>query len=197
MNYIEIIKKRRSYYDLSKNIGVSEKQVKNLIKTVILESPTAYNMQSSHVVLLLNEEHHQLWNIVSNTLKSIVSTEQFEKTKSKLHRFSLAKGTLLFFEDMNQVEQLKQLFPEYQNTFDEYASQGMGMLQVNIWNALADIDIGANLQHYNPLIDDEVKQTWNIPQHYRLTAQMVFGHPLNQLNPKEKESIDSRFKVFD
>lgn len=73
----------------------------------------------------------------------------------------------------------------------------MGILQVNIWNALASMGIGANLQHYNPLIDDEVKKTWNIPNHYQLTAQMVFGHPLHEVSAKEKEPVESRFQLFD
>lgn len=31
--------------------------------------------------------------------------------------------------------------------------------------------MGANLQYYNPLIDDEVKKTWDIPSDRELTAQ--------------------------
>lgn len=191
------MKIRRSHYDLSKNIGVSEKQLKNLIKTVILESPTAYNMQSSHVILLLNEQHQKLWDIVAHTLNQIVPSEKISKTENKLQTFVNAKGTLLFFEDLHKVEELKQIFPSYRDTFDTYSSQGMGILQVNIWNALASMGIGANLQHYNPLIDDEVKKTWNIPNHYQLTAQMVFGHPLHEVSAKEKEPVESRFQLFD
>lgn len=44
-----------------------------------------------------------------------------------------------------------------------------------VWTALANSDIGANLQHYNPLIDDAVRQAFNIPNNWELVAQMPFG----------------------
>jgi predicted oxidoreductase (fatty acid repression mutant protein) len=41
-----------------------------------------------------------------------------------------------------------------------------------------------NLQHYNPLIDDEVKKVFEIPEHWILKAQMVFGTPTQEPGPK-------------
>lgn len=49
------------------------------------------------------------------------------------------------------------------------------MHQYYMWVALEALGMRANLQHYNPLIDDEVKKTWDIPSDWALTAQMVFG----------------------
>lgn len=40
--------------------------------------------------------------------------------------------------------------------------------------------IGASLQHYNPIIDEEVKRAWGIPQEWSLIAQMPFGEPDEQ-----------------
>lgn len=70
MSYIDIIKNRRSIYDLNDQLPVSEKVVVNTIKHVTVESPTAFNMQSSHLVILMNEDHKKLWEIVTNTLKN-------------------------------------------------------------------------------------------------------------------------------
>ena len=39
---------------------------------------------------------------------------------------------------------------------------------------------GANLQHYNPLIDEEVKKCFELPEHWILNAQMVFGTPVKE-----------------
>lgn len=47
--------------------------------------------------------------------------------------------------------------------------------QNNIWTALSQANIGANLQHYNPLIDDKIKELFSIPDTWKLTAQMPFG----------------------
>ena len=43
------------------------------------------------------------------------------------------------------------------------------------WLALAEKGIGANLQHYNPLVDEDVQRTWNIPASWKLRAHMNFG----------------------
>ena len=49
------------------------------------------------------------------------------------------------------------------------------MLQYALWTAFATQHIGVNLQHYNPLIDSAVAQTWDIPANWHLRAQLVFG----------------------
>ena len=37
------------------------------------------------------------------------------------------------------------------------------MLQISIWTALRELNIGANLQHYNPVIDETVKKMFGVP----------------------------------
>lgn len=44
------------------------------------------------------------------------------------------------------------------------------MHQYYVWMALETHGLGANLQHYNPLIDDEVKKTFDLPEHWILKA---------------------------
>ena len=34
-------------------------------------------------------------------------------------------------------------------------------------------------EHYNPIIDEEVMKTWNLPGKWSLIAQMPFGEPMN------------------
>lgn len=45
---------------------------------------------------------------------------------------------------------------------------------------LSSEGIGASLQHYNPIVDAEVKETWNIPAEWSLVGQMPFGEPNEQ-----------------
>ena len=60
------------------------------------------------------------------------------------------------------------------------------MHQLVVWTGLEAEGLGASLQHYNPLIDDEVKQEWNVPANWKLIAQMPFGNPTAA--PGEKNS---------
>jgi predicted oxidoreductase (fatty acid repression mutant protein) len=86
--------------------------------------------------------------------------------------------------------------PTYADRFSIWAEQSNAMLQYMIWSALAEKDIGASLQHYNPLIDVEVHQMFELPLNWRLIAQMPFGSIEASANSKVVDAIEKRFKVF-
>jgi uncharacterized protein len=58
------------------------------------------------------------------------------------------------------------------------------------WTSLEQEGLGASLQHYNPLIDQQVANTWGIPQDWSLKAQLVFGKPTGQPGEKQFAPID-------
>ena len=70
-----------------------------------------------------------------------------------------------------------------------------GMLPLAVWTVLRELKVGASLQHYNPVIDDKVKDLFNIPSQYRLVAQMPFGGIVSEPEEKDKEDIDQRVKI--
>jgi uncharacterized protein len=76
-----------------------------------------------------------------------------------------------------------------------FSEHSTGKAQFAVWSALANANIGASLQHYNPLIDDAVAAIWQIDASWRLRAQMPFGS--NEAPFAEKTFIDDalRFKV--
>ncbi|PFY14456.1 nitroreductase, partial [Bacillus toyonensis] len=47
---------------------------------------------------------------------------------------------------------------------------------------------------YNPLIDDEVKQEWNVLANWKLIAQMPFGNPTATPGEKEFQPLEERVK---
>jgi len=70
------------------------------------------------------------------------------------------------------------------------------MHQYAVWTALDAEGLGANLQHYNPLIDAKVAAQWNIPKDWELSGQLVFGTPVGEPNKKTFTSVEERFKSF-
>lgn len=70
------------------------------------------------------------------------------------------------------------------------------MHQFAVWTLLEDAGLGASLQHYNPLIDDEVRKTWKLPATWKLISQMPFGKPVGEPGAKEFEDLDKRVLVF-
>ena len=50
------------------------------------------------------------------------------------------------------------------------------MLQISIWTALRELNIGANLQHYNPVIDETVKKMFSVPDSWKLSGDAGRWH---------------------
>ena len=103
---------------------------------------------------------------------------------------------LLFFEDQKVVKGLQEAFPAYQENFPGWSLQTSAMHQLAIWVMLEDVGFGASLQHYNPLIDEEVRRAWDLPEHWHLIAEMPFGLPLGKPGEKEFQPLEERVRIF-
>lgn len=181
----DIFQKRRSVYALENNIPISDDELKNIIFQSVKHVPSAFNSQSSRVLLLTKNNHIKLWkDITIKALKNVAPENNWKKTEEKINMFANAYGTVLFFEDMNTVKNLENKFPDYASNFLIWANQTSAMLQYMIWTLFAENNIGANLQHYNPLIDNDVIKTFNINPNWKLIAQMPFGSIKNQATQK-------------
>ena len=193
----QLAEKRRSIYALSNQLPVSNDEVVKLVEHAILHTPSSFNSQSTRVVVLFGEEHQKLWNITEETLHTIVGDEEkFKSTKDKIAGFKAGTGTIMFFEDQSVVKSMQENAPLYADKFPIWAHQTNAMHQYVIWTALASIDVGANLQHYNPIIDDKVAEAWNIDKDWTLNAQMVFGAIEQPAGDKTFKPVEERMKVF-
>lgn len=194
--FIDNIKKRRSIYHLGKNISASEAHISELIQTAVEQSPSSFNSQSSRAVILFGQAHADLWNIVRETLRKMVPEAAFESTSNKISSFAAGFGTVLFFEDQDIIENLQEQFALYADNFPVWSEHSTGIAQFAVWSALANENIGASLQHYNPIIDDAVKAKFAIPDSWKLRAQMPFGSIESPAGDKNYMQRDERFKIF-
>ena len=193
---IKLFENRRSIYAIGNELPISEEEVTALIKAAVKASPSSFNSQTSRVVILMDDAHQKLWNIVEKTLEPLTPAEAFPNTQAKLASFAAGKGTILFFEDMDVVRSLQEQFALYAENFPIWSDQSTGIAQHAVWVALAEANIGANLQHYNPIIDEEVAATWNIPANWKLTGQMQFGSIEAPAAPKDFMDDADRFMVI-
>lgn len=187
---------RRSVYALNKNLPLPAAEVAEIVKHAVLHTPSSFNSQSTRVVVLFGAEHEKLWQFAEDALRTIVPAENFEPTKQKLDMFKAAAGSVLFFEDQDVVKGLQERFPSYADNFPIWAEHADAMHQYAVWTTLAAAGIGANLQHYNPLIDNAVAQEWSVPANWTLRAQMVFGGIDAPAGEKTFEPLEGRLKVF-
>ncbi|MEQ3308051.1 nitroreductase family protein [Fusobacterium varium] len=195
-SFMEVLKNRRTIYTLSKETTISNEKIEEIIKDAVKYVPSAFNNQSARVVLLYGENHKKLWEIVMNTLRKVVLAGKFEPTENKIKGLAESYGTILFFDSTRTTKELMEKFPLYRDNFPVWAEQANGMLQFAIWSLLAEQGLGASLQHYNPLIDDEVKEVFEIPKSWKLIAQMPFGKPTAPAPGKEFLPIEKRVIVL-
>lgn len=193
--YLDLIKSRRSNYSLGRNVDIDNEKIVELVETAVLYNPSPYNSQASKVIVLFGDEHDRLWEAIKAALEQIVKPERFERTRKKIDGFKSAYGTILYFSDDNIMNDLRERFPKYAQNFTLWDQQSSGMLQYAIWTGLGTLDLGASLQHYNEVIEDQVREMYNVAPKYRLLAQMPFGSI--EEGPKEKEiRFEDRIEVI-
>jgi len=190
------MEKRRSIYDLNKNVNISDERIMEIVNHAVKHTPSSFNSQSARAVVLMGEHHEKLWKHTEDILREVVPADKFQPAQDKMDSFKKAYGTILFFEDQTTVESLQKQFELYKDNFPVWSEQSSGMLQFVIWTALATEGVGASLQHYNPLIDDKAKEEWNIPATWKLIAQMPFGGIGSPAGEKEFKPLESRVKLY-
>lgn len=197
-NAIEFLKKRRSIYAIGKNIELNNEEITELIEGAVKNSPTAFNSQTVRAVITFGESSDRVWDIVLDELGKVVKDDgAFLKTKEKIATFKAGFGTVLYFTETATVKKLEKDFPRYADNFADWAEQGIGGAQQAVWEVLAANGLGASLQHYNPLIDDAIRQQFDLPESWRLRAEMPFGSIEAPAGDKKFLEDDVRFKVFD
>ena len=194
--FINSISKRRTQYALGKNLPLPQQEVSQLIHEAIKLSPSSFNSQSSRAVILFGAESDKFWGFVMEALRKIVPADSFAPTEAKINSFAAGAGTVLFYEDQDVIAGLQQQFAAYAENFPVWSEQASGIAQFAVWVALSEANIGASLQHYNPLPDAAAAAEWNVPASWKLRAMMPFGS--NEGGFGEKTFMDDaeRFRVF-
>lgn len=198
---VELAKHRRTYYQLGKDSPVPDSKVEELVQNAILHIPSSFNTQSTRLVVLLREEHDKLWDIIISAFGELVKSGAIpaelwkNQTKPKLEGFKAAYGTILFYEDPAHIIPMGEKFALYKDKFEPWAQHSNAMHQWFLWTALEGLGFGANLQHYNPVIDAPVAKEWSIPTDWKLVAQLVFGSIKGGTSEKQFKPVEERVKI--
>lgn len=187
--FLEAIEQRRSIR-LTGDSSLSEKEITDLVKQAFTYAPTAFNAQEYRALVLFGAENKKFWALVEERVKPLTPAEFFPATQKKLAGFAGSQGTVLFFIDDAVVRDLQEKFPLYQENFPVWAEQDQGIVQFITWTLLNEAGLGASLQHYNPLVDEDVIQHWGVDKNWRLRGQLPFGKPLEQAAPKTFADVE-------
>ena len=194
--FLQEIEDRRTIYSTETTISISDKELEDMIEHIIKYTPSAFNSQSTRIVLLLNDQHHKFWDNTKTVLKDVMGPDRdFTPTEQRIDGFKHAYGTILYFEDEDVIKGLQEQMPNYADNFANCSVQTNAMHQFAIWTALSSKGIGASLQHYNPLVDQITTQEFDIPASWKLVAQMPFGDIREKAGEKEIQPTNNRLIV--
>lgn len=198
MSFTDLQTQRRSIYALGRHVTQTPEALYDLVKSAVKQSPTSFNNQSVRAVVLTGKAHEKLWDMTAKRLQQEVPDEEaYQQTLAKInHAFKAGFGTVLFFTDTDVVKMYEEQIPLYAENFYDRSEQGHGMAEYATWLALTEAGLGASLQHYNPLIDEAVAAAFDIPDNWRLRAQMPFGSIEAAASEKDMMSDAERFKFF-
>lgn len=185
-SFLQAIQHRRTIYALSKKEILPEESIIKYIRAFVKEAPSAFNVQSSRVVVLLGAQHDKYWSqTVPEALRAVAGEQAVEASKQKLAGFQAGTGTILFFEDMNLIKGQQEAYPQYAAGFPVWSSHSSGMAQIYVWSGLESLGYGANLQHYGGLTGETLKAEYKLPDSYAIQSEMVFGYPEHPAGEKE------------
>lgn len=198
MSFTDLQTKRRSIYALGRQVTQTPEALYDLVKSAVKQSPTSFNNQSVRAVVLMGDAHEKLWDMTAQRLQQEVPDEAaYQQTLAKINNaFKAGFGTVLFYTDTDVVKMYEEQIPLYAENFYDWSEQGHGMAEYATWLALTEAGLGASLQHYNPLIDEAVAAAFDIPDNWRLRAQMPFGSIEAAASEKDMMSDAERFKFF-
>lgn len=190
------LSRRRSIYGLGELTASANSCLLDSIRLCLMNCPTPFNAQSARLAILFGASHQKLWNQIWENIKGLVPNSRQKASKEKVDGFSAAHGTILYFEDKTTLSEMKKKFPDYGKNMKLWTQQANGMLQFMIWQVLTENNIGASLQHYNEIIENDIYNMFDIPKNWELVAQMPFGSIEKEPMPKTFLPIEERMKVF-
>lgn len=184
MDYLELIKARRSNYNIINSLGDNtEEDVIEMVETVTKHSPTSYNIQLNRAYILFGDKHRLFWDLVKEVLLEKIGPERFVSTEEKIDsQFRPGYGTILVYVDGHVVDDYVEKAGQ---VGQDFVGHSTGLYQGYLWLGLKDMGLGSSLQHYNPIVDERVYEELGVQRHHRLVAQIPFG--AYEIEPGEKE----------
>ncbi|MDT4035909.1 nitroreductase family protein, partial [Staphylococcus hominis] len=92
--FLTEIENRRTIYKTKTSISISDEELEEMIEHIVKYMPSAFNSQSTRIVLLLNDQHIKFWENAKTVLKDVMGPDRdFEPTDQRINGFEHAYGT--------------------------------------------------------------------------------------------------------
>ena len=171
-SYLRHVQRRRSIRKLAYG-PVSDETIRTILDAGRW-SPSSANTQPVRVVVL-KERHKEFWDFVEQTLKAKLQGEQLERALNRLPGYRSGVFTLVFYEDTTIANNKPAAANE--KIWKGFAIQAMGIVQANVWNAIAAAGLAASNQHINYQIEEELRAFLGVPETWESYSIFPVGYP--------------------
>ena len=181
----QVIKDRRSIYALGNKSEHSIEEIVSSIRETQKDVPTAFNSQTSRLVILNGEANTKFWDLILEVQKNVLDEGTWDFMSPIMMGAKNGIGTVLFFEDRDAVATM----PTVGARTEAYKQNNSANSQFATWLALTEMNLGGSLQHFNvgyeQGFDKAVREMFNLPDSFELIAQMPFGSIEQAADAKE------------
>lgn len=92
--FFDAIKDRHSVYSLSNSSPIPDSRIQQIVEDTLLNVPSAFNSQTTRLVLVLKNEHKKLWQAVREIYRAALPADKFEHANQRFGGFEAAYGTV-------------------------------------------------------------------------------------------------------
>jgi uncharacterized protein len=168
--YLDHVQKRRSIRKLIHG-PVSDETIRTILEAGRW-SPSAGNSQPARIVVL-KERNVEFWDFIENTLKKKLEGEQLERALNRIPGYRSGVFSLVFYEDTTIANNSPSALTEMMKNF---AAQALGIVQANVWNAIAAAGLAASNQHINLQIEEELREFLGVPETWKSYSIFPVGY---------------------
>lgn len=93
-SFLNAVETRRTYYQMTNESTISDARIKELITHTLKHVPSAFNSQTTRMVVVLKEKHEELWDAIMEVYKVQLPADKFEYAKGRMVGFRKAYGTV-------------------------------------------------------------------------------------------------------
>lgn len=169
--YLNVVLKRRSIRKLTSG-PITDEVIRHILEAGRW-SPSSGNSQPARIVVI-KERQNEFWDFVANTLQQKLQGDQLERALNRIPGYRSGIFTLLFYEDTTISNNPP--LPGGAEVWKNFAAQAMGIVQANVWNAIAAAGLAASNQHINLQIEDELRDFLGVPATWKSYSMFPVGY---------------------
>jgi len=183
--YLNQIQKRRSVRKLTRG-PVTDETIHTILEAGRW-SPSSSNSQPARIILL-KERHEAFWDFIEQTLRRKLQGDQLTRALNRLPGYRSGIFSLVFYEDTTITNNTPPgMKPE---NWKSFTTQAMGIIQINVWNAIAAANLATSNQHINLQMEEELRDFLNVPSTWTSYSIFPVGYMAETLSEGKRHDYE-------